>query len=310
MSAIDRHVLIAANPKSGATSSQARVAGLRDALTEAGYICRVQTSLDMLQQECLSLDAAGQLRAIVSAGGDGTADALANRLPSHIPLLIFPLGTENLLAKHLGITGDIRQVRCMLQANQRLALDAGSANGKLFLVMLSCGFDAEVVRSMHAMRTGHINRWSYARHILSALRNYRFPQLAYQLVGDEARPAVQETLDRSAAWLFVFNVPRYAASLKFCPQADPLDGLLDICTFQRAGLGSGLCYLLRLWLGSHQHMRGFRHERCQSIQVLQPSDAGGRNMEVPFQVDGDPGGVLPLNIEVVPGRISVLVPPS
>ncbi|MEZ6076456.1 MAG: diacylglycerol kinase family protein [Pirellulaceae bacterium] len=83
--------------------------------------------------------------AVVSAGGDGTAGALANLLPSHVPLLLFPLGTENLLAKHLGITGDVRQSRTILRSYQRHLLDVGRAGQKLFLVMLSCGFDAEVV---------------------------------------------------------------------------------------------------------------------------------------------------------------------
>jgi diacylglycerol kinase family enzyme len=29
---------------------------------------------------------------------------------------------------------------------------------------------------------------------------------------------------------------------------------------------------------------------------------------VPFQIDGDPGGVLPLEIEVLPGRMTLLGP--
>ncbi|MCA9134286.1 MAG: hypothetical protein KDA45_14055, partial [Planctomycetales bacterium] len=234
MSSRGEQVLIAANPKSGSVSSRQRVADLRQALTDRGFGCHVCHSLEQVQQESLRLQQGGCLRAVVSAGGDGTADALTNLLPSHLPLLVFPLGTENLLAKYLGIHGDVRQACDILQADQRLAIDVGRANGQLFLVMLSCGFDAEVVRQMHARRTGHINRWSYTRPIYSALRNYRFQQLRFET--DAPQAASEHWPLDAAAWLFVFNIPRYAASLNFCPQADPCDGLLDVCLFQRSGI--------------------------------------------------------------------------
>ncbi len=310
MEHVRSHVLIAANPKSGAASGGSRVTELREALIADGYACDVYYSLEELHSFARQLEARGLLRAIVSAGGDGTAGALANLFPSHIPLLLYPLGTENLLAKHLGITADARQARTILQSDQRCRLDVGRANGKLFLVMLSCGFDAEVVRRMHAVRTGHITRWSYASPILATMVGYRFPQLSFSATRLGERGATKtDTRRGSAAWLFVFNVPRYAAGLEFCPQADPTDGLLDAVTFQRSGLLCGLGYLVRLWLGSHQRMRGFSHNLCQRLEIAAPLDRQGQPLMVPFQIDGDPGGTLPLVVELLPQRLTLLVPP-
>lgn len=294
MSRSEAHVIIAANPKSGRSSSRSKVEELRQAVVELGFSCDVEYSLEAVQSRSLSLQASGQLKAVVAAGGDGTADALANLLPAGIPILLFPLGTENLLAKHFGITGEIQQACDTLAAGRNVAVDVGSANGKLFLVMASCGFDAEVVRQMHAIRTGHINRWSYAGPILRSLRKYVFPQLTIALDGQRS--------DRSVAWVFVFNVPRYAASLDFCPQADPHDAQLDVCTFEKSGLGFGVGYLFRLFLRSHQSMAGFAHRRASKIVIESPT------ADTPFQIDGDPGGELPLTIEVLPGRLTLLVP--
>lgn len=309
-----RQVFIAANPKSGAGPSAQRISALQAAISAAGFACQVEHSLPALRELCLRSDAVGKLAAVVSAGGDGTAAALANLLPSHVPLLLFPLGTENLLAKHVGVTGDVRQASDILRRGKQLELDVGSANGKLFLVMLSCGFDAEVVRQMHAIRTGHISRWSYSRPICNALMRYRFPQISWQFpataepVPQSVQSVAAATDPRSAAWLFVFNVPRYAASLNFCPQADPTDGLLDVCTFARSGIMPGLGYLARLWLGSHQQLRGFAHTRCTRLELPVPIDDNGRPWDIPYQLDGDPGGVLPLSIEVLPARLRLLVP--
>jgi diacylglycerol kinase (ATP) len=311
MKASGEYVLIAANPKSGASSSRERVAELREALLSRGFQCEIRDSLTQVRDECRVLHAKSSLRAIVSAGGDGTADALANLIPSDVPLLIFPLGTENLLAKHLGITSDLKQACGSIDADRRIQLDVGSANGKLFLVMLRCGFDAEVVRNMHASRKGHINRWSYAGPIISSLRKYRFPEL---FVDFDAAPAhVAGSADipsQKVAWLFVFNVPRYAAALDFCPQANPCDGQLDVCTFSRPGIFSGLGYLARLWMGSHQKMPDFQHRLASRLEITVSANPSRQVQDVPFQIDGDPGGVLPLEIKVLPGRLTLLVPPE
>ena len=284
-------ILIAANPNSGASSSVAKVSALCETLNQSGFDCEILTSLEGVRAASLQAEAVGNLRAVISAGGDGTVDALANLLPATIPLQVFPLGTENLLAKYLGLRGDIRQACATAIANRRFKMDAGVANGKIFLVMLSVGFDAEVVRQMTALRRGHISRWSYVRPIFRTLLRYGFPALNYRLngsldretVGDEpvgeiprmpsaskrdarptdtnitefsgeSNPVACEPLPEistgdtrgSAAWVFVFNVPRYAASLNFCPQADPTDGLLDICTFSKPGIAYGLGYFARL----------------------------------------------------------------
>jgi diacylglycerol kinase family enzyme len=321
-----KHVLIAANPNSGAASSKRRVSELNDKLNALGFESQIIESLDLLRSTAAQMLDAGTLRTVVSAGGDGTVAALANLLPPHVPLLIFPLGTENLLAKYLGLSNDVRVAAEAVRANGRLAMDVGQANGKLFLVMLSCGFDAEVVRQMHAVRSGHISRWSYTRPILTALREYRFPQLTGRLQMQlapvqlsESQLQAEETLaeriaadelppEHIAAWFFVFNVPRYAAGLNFCPQANPTDGALDVCTFQRPGIVAGLGYLSRLWFGSHQRLSGFRHQLCQQLSLPAPLAADGRPLNIPFQIDGDPGGVLPLEVSVLPGRLQLLTP--
>ncbi len=214
------HILIAANPKSGSGSRQSLLQSLREALVSDGFAVEVCTSLEQVQRLAADLHGRGQLHAIVSAGGDGTAAALANLIAADIPLLVFPLGTENLLAKHLGMTNDVAAARARLKAHRTIAMDVGLANNKMFLVMASCGFDAAVVDDMHANRKGHINRWSYTSPILRTLRRYSFP-LAHLEECDEGADTRRE---QQVAWTFVFNLPRYAANLKFCPQADPLDG--------------------------------------------------------------------------------------
>lgn len=305
-----RTILIAANPNSGAGAQGHLIRQLQSALDNRGFSAQVISSLEQLTKEVDRLLAHNHLEAVVAAGGDGTVSLLANLLPASVPLGIFPLGTENLLARYWGITNDIESACGILLGGRVVHMDAGSANGKLFLIMLSCGFDAEVVHRMHVSRKGHIRRWMYALPILRSLASYRFPMMSYQTVDAGEGHAGLATPGLSAPWVFLFNVPKYAASLDICPQADPTDGRLDLCTFERSGILSGMYYLYQTWRGAHEELPEFCHAQIRSLTINSPIDSHGKATEVPFQLDGDPGGVLPLKVETLPGRLKLLVPES
>jgi diacylglycerol kinase family enzyme len=294
-------VLIAENPRAVYGDRQAAIRQLRDLLIDRGYSVEVCRSLAQVQEESVRWWQEGQLRTVVSAGGDGTAAELANRLPAEIPLLIFPLGTENLLAKYLGINASPAEACHRIMQCETRRVDAGLANGRLFLIMAGCGFDAEVVREMHSTRRGRINRWSYAWPIIQTLRHYRFPGLR---VRESRLEMGRAAVERTAAWAFVFNVPRYAANLPFCPSADPHDGLLDVCTFRLPGRLQGLSYFANLLVGRHRGLRDFQHTTSRSLTIdVEP----GGGIPVPYQLDGDPGGFLPVEIQILAERLNLVV---
>ena len=117
------------------------------------------------------LHASGRLRVAIAAGGDGTVAELVNRTEPGTPISVYPLGTANLLATYLGITADPREMTRVVSDGATIQLDAGRANGRLFLLMVGCGFDADVVERLHRHRNGHIHYWSYAKPILESICN-------------------------------------------------------------------------------------------------------------------------------------------
>ena len=106
-----------------------------------------------------------------------------------------------------------------------------------------------------------------------------------------------------ARWAFVINVSRYGWGLNLAPQAVTTDGLLDVCSFRRGSLSSGLRYLAAVQLGVW-HGRLSDCVSCRAKLIRIESDH-----RVPYQLDGDPGGWLPLEIEVLPERMTLVVPP-
>ncbi len=301
-------IVISVNPNSGSADRTSLVEEIRQRLIAADLQVEVLTDVNKVVARAGQLSESGTLRAVVSAGGDGTASLLANRLPQGIPMAILPLGTENLLARHLGMSADADQFVDVISNGRYQKMDAGRANGQLFLVMAGCGFDAHVVEKLHQQRKGHISYWSWFRPVVSTLRRYRYPELQISVEpfpeGEGGRDCSEttEVLTKcSARWAFIFNAPRYAMNLPLLPEADPYDGALDLCSFRYGGLLRGMVYLAAVVL--RKHRQWCETEFCKFRKLTIKS-----NTRVPFQLDGDPGGELPVTIEVLPSYLTLLVP--
>ncbi len=287
-----RTVLISLNPRSGSGGRSAVVEQLVNELKLRHYLVEMISDLNLLKQRTDELQQLRELRVVVAAGGDGTVNLLVNELPADTPLAILPLGTENLMAKYLQLTADGTRLARLIDEGFTVRLDAGIANGKFFLVMASCGFDADVVQRLHEGRTGNIRHWSYIKPILAALRQYRYPPI--RLTVDDQAPLI------TAKWAFVFNVPRYAMNLPIVHDADPSDGQLDLCSFSRGKWMRGLLYLFSVITCQHRRWKKNRVLRFRRLRIE-------ADEPVYYQLDGDPGGKLPLEIRVQPGYLNLLV---
>ena len=307
-SAAQMSVIISVNPNSGSADRTALVKEIAERLVDNDFEVDVLSDVSKVVERSKELAVSGKLRAVVSAGGDGTVSLLANRLPQGTPLAILPLGTENLLARHLGMSSDAERFVDVIANGHYRNMDAGSANGKLFVVMAGCGFDAQVVEKLHQNRKGHISYWSWFHPVLSALRRYRYPELRISVQqypetqnGRAQSAAAEVTPNSSARWVFVFNAPMYAMNLPLLPEADPCDGVLDLCSFRYGGLLRGVVYLAAVVLRKHRQWCETEFYKFRKMTITS-------NSRVPFLLDGDPGGELPVTIEVLPNYLTLLVP--
>ena len=290
-------VVISLNPNSGAKDQGAIARSLAEELKSLGMRVEVLTDIGLVKSTVGDLLDRSDLRAVVAAGGDGTVSLLVNCLPPETPIAILPLGTENLLAKYLKLVVApqrlAERLAEIIHQGRTVRLDAGRANGKLFMVMASCGFDADVVNRLHRNRKGHIHHWSYAKPIIGAVQHYRYPTL--RVVDLDSKKAIE------GKWLFVFNVPRYAMNLPFVVDANPWDNRLDILTFRGGKLLRSLFYLVTVLIRQHRRWKFAQHEVLSRFRIE-------ADEEVAYQLDGDPGGTLPLEIESVAARVRVFVP--
>ncbi|MHB8898610.1 MAG: diacylglycerol/lipid kinase family protein [Thermoguttaceae bacterium] len=299
-----RHVLISVNPKAGRRSVSGRVERLFRSLNDAGFEVEASTDLAEVTGRANELHRQGRLRALVGAGGDGTAAELTNRTDVGVPITLLAAGTANLLAKHFGLSSR-PEALCRAIASGRLQqLDAGRANGRLFLVMIGCGFDAEVVRQVHRHRLasvrggGHIGYTTYFKPIWRSIRSYRYPELQVYFGGTDGQAEEPQRVH----WAFACNLPRYGWGIPLAPGAEGDDGRLDVCTYHGSSLLRGIAFAAAAQFGAwHQRLPGCRMSRAARLRITSDQPAA-------YQLDGDPGGDLPVEVEVLPKRLTLLVP--
>jgi diacylglycerol kinase family enzyme len=294
-----QHILVFGNPTAGAASGRGTIDALTAALRARRYQIETISDPAILEKVSQELAFNRQLRLVVAAGGDGTVSLVVNRTPAGTPIMVLPLGTENLLAKYLHMPADVTGWCDVAESGQLLHWDAGQLQDRFFLLMLSAGFDADVVHRLHGERSGNIRHLSYAKPILDSIRNYEYPELRVRCLPEGSN----EWTEQRVHWAFVFNVPVYAGGLRIVPAADPADGLLDVCTFVGGSFPRGLFHLGTVMLRQHGKWSNFMHQKARRVCVE-------TDHPVPFQTDGDPGGMLPVEIEIAPRRMTLVAPPN
>jgi len=293
-------VIVFTSPKAGSGAAREQIPRLIELLDAAGLPHRQLTSpAELCRLVQRRRETQRPQPVVVAAGGDGTLSLVASVTSQETPLLPMPMGTENLTARYLGQTHRADDVMATLHRGQMLQIDAGTANGRLFLIMATVGFDAEVVRRVHLRRKGHIGRYSYLKPIVQTIRRYRFPRLAVSTLGLQ-----NEILDhRTAGWAMVFNLPCYAAGLKIVPSADGRDGKLDAITFAGGGVLSGLRYVVGVALRMHRKFADVDQRQVSYVRIES-------ERPVAYELDGDYVGRTPLEIKTLPGRVCLMVPPQ
>lgn len=315
-----RKVHFIVNPVSGRSGSARLVDDLGRRLRSVG--CEVWIRKTAAGGDCRRF-AAESMREradfLVVVGGDGTVNEAADGLlamtdstqrgattaaPSSghsVPILVVPTGTENLLARYLGIRADVDELWRILQAPRCVTLDAGTVNGRTFLMVAGMGFDAEVVRRLSTDRRGHIHYGSYFGPLWRSFWSYRQPQVSVEADG--------VMLFEGRGMVFVGNIPRYAIGLRLLDRATPFDGLLDVCVFDCSWQGPLLRHAVSVLLRRHIGTRGVVYRQAKHVRVGSKTHPIGQigQVAVPMELDGDLAGELPAEFGIRPSAVSFLV---
>ena len=302
-------VFIFANPIAGRGKGTQFARKIQQALVRHGRKVHVKLARPSELKES-DLPGLTDAEAVIAIGGDGTLRAVAYRIMQHCgknkppPLLIVPLGTANLMGKHLGIKWKPdtlgRDVAAALEQKKIKYLDAAMLQGtgeelseQLLLLVAGVGIDARIVHELVRVRRGPISYASYALPTAMALSRYRFP-------------AIRVSVDSKVVFdgrgiALVGNVREYGTGFSVLPLARTDDGVLDICAMPCRNMAELLKLFVLVAAGKHMTSRGVVYVTGKRVEITAES-------EVEVQVDGDAAGWTPVRIEMMKEKLAFLLP--
>lgn len=294
------HTLLIVNPASkmgeGAIAGEQAAALLR----EAGVDLAVSETTAPLHAVELAA-AAGEYDTVIALGGDGVIHEAANglmRIPAdkRPAFGIIPVGSGNDYARTLGVSEDVITACKQLLNSKKILVDVGLCNGQHFLETVSFGLDAAIAldtveRRKHTKKTGN------ALYLEAGLNQLVFHRDMhdYTVAFDEESPVQGQSL------IFALQLgPTYGGGFRVCPQADPTDGLFDVCI---AHPPLGLVRATKVFLSA----KDGKHVGHKSIEMRQCSRAQVHfRHAVPAQMDGEDCTGTDFDVTLLPQALTVL----
>lgn len=247
--------------------------------------------------------ASGRCERIIVGGGDGTVTSVAGLVAgTGVAMGILPFGTMNLMAKTIGMSGDLAEALEQLQSAQPRMVDAARAGDRLFLHHVSFGLQPRIVRIREKL--GYSSRLTKilagARALFSVLLKPQSQRLSLAIDGRHAdikAPAllVSNNIYEDSAWLRPAKLD---------------EGLLGVYALKPMSRLALLRLTLDLLRGRWRDNLNIAEEHARSVQIVFSRRRFGRlRHNIWASVDGELSLLeLPLTITSEPGVLSLLVP--
>lgn len=287
-------VIAIANPIAGRGAAPRQVERLSALLQRRGHTVECWVTRGPRDATRFAREAKDQFDRIAVVGGDGTLNEVVNGLadPSGVPIAYLACGTGNMLGHELGLPRSAEAVAELVVGESVRHIDLGRVGRHRFLGNVGIGFDALVTEDLQRTRAGTLGYLGYARPILRALARYREPQLALCIDGVKTV---------TGALAIVSNLRNYGGLFALADRARCDSGRLAVCVFERARVRDLARYALAARWARLSRLRGVRLETARCVSVASPE-------AVAVQIDGDHWGPTPVQIEIEPAAVPILVP--
>lgn len=215
---------------------------------------------------------------LVVLGGDGTLNAVLQGIDdfSHTVLSCIRMGSGNDFARNMGITKDVKKnLSGILYHPQEIGLDYGEIVYETelckpiterFIISSGIGYDADICEEVSRSRLKRI------------LNKIHLGKLVYVVIG------VKQIFTRKLTGAVItmddttIHVPKIffavgmihameGGGVPFCPDANPLDGMLDVCLVKGMPKWKLLLAVLLVYGKKHFMFRNITAYRCKRMEI-------------------------------------------
>lgn len=289
-------VVIIANPASGGRRGAQIAEEIRAALLPRVDSVEIAVTTAAGEGESIAAEVSADI--VVSVGGDGTANEILNGLqPPLPPLALYPAGTANVVARELGIRKNVAGFAKLVANRSVRRIDGGQANGRRFLLGIGAGLDAAIAKQVAAQKNGPrgLIRW-----ITPAVRSvFHFNHAPVRVTVDG------EIVSESTTYAIVANCRFSAGVFPVTRRAHIDDGQLDLCAMHRLSVPKLALLAAAVWSPGFPNRKDvvYRQGRVFTLETAS-------NLPVPYHIDGEPAGFLPVKCCVLPAAFDVIAPPA
>ncbi|CAN5269285.1 diacylglycerol kinase [soil metagenome] len=245
---------------------------------------------------------AGKPDALVVVGGDGMVNLGTNLVVgTKVPLGIVPSGTRNDMARGLftphenteaaigTLVASLDRPARVVDAGRVGYLEDGAPATRWFACVLSAGFDAIVNERANNME----HPKGPSRYLLAlALELVGLKPIPYRLVLDG------EEIVTTGALISVGNNVSIGGGMKVTPDAVIDDGVFDVLIVRAISRLAFLRIFPRVFKGEHVSDHRVTIRRAKKVRI--------ESEGVVAYADGERIGMLPIDVEVVPGAMRLL----
>ena len=233
------------------------------------YLCHLTGRKGHAKKIAAEITGDGLEHTLVVLGGDGTVNEVINGIedPSKVTFGYIPIGSSNDFARGMGLETDpLKALDIILKPKKITELDLGElincGSSRRFAVSAGIGFDAAVCHEVCVSkwkvllnRIG-LGKLSYAVVALDRLKKDRTVQMKVRL-----SDGTEQTFEKAYFAAFM-NLPCEGGGFKFCPQASPSDGRLDMIVVNGIPVLKILFLLPLALAGRHTGFGGITFFKC------------------------------------------------
>ncbi len=234
---------------------------------------------------------------VVAAGGDGTISAVGSGMTyTDIPLGILPTGTWNALSHNLGIPFLFEDaLRLLINPHRQIKMDGLEIKGRIYLLNVGIGLSAAVMQSTQRKHKRRFGLLAYLWNLLVQASLLSLQQFRMRIDGKESKIRATELMVVNSSILGLGELPTVL-------EIKPDDGKVEILAI-RAPTTVGLVKIIfNFLIGRRKRTRGFL-----SFTATHTISIRTRRRAV-VEADGEIIGYTPLEINLRPGAVQVIVP--
>lgn len=236
---------------------------------------------------------------VIVLGGDGTVNEVIQGLVhTEVPLAVIPTGTGNDWVRTADVPREISKAFEIAYEGRVARHDVGLVHGqRYFMNIAGVGFDAEVSRFMndHARMVKVIpGTLPSLISIVGTLFRFRGAPMSCIIDG--------ERIEVPKLFLMAVGINQYyGGGMQILPQAEPADGYFDLVWADDLPLADLPSLMGRIYKGQHLDHPKVQSRRAKRIRVESPQN-------VAYHLDGDVAGQTPVEFELIPQALSVMLP--